>query len=48
MDARTDAQAAVTGHGPWRFIGFVVLGVALPEAHFASLDLPTLTARRVS
>lgn len=46
MGTRTAAQAAVTGLGPWRFIRFVVFSVALPEAHFASLGLPTLTAAR--
>jgi len=48
VDARTAAQTAASGHGPWRLSRSVVLGVALPAAYFGSLGLPTLAARRVN
>jgi len=40
------AQTAGSPHGPWRISRSPALSYAFPNAHFASLGLPTLTARQ--
>jgi RNA-directed DNA polymerase len=39
------AQTAGSAHGPWRLANSPALNIALPNAHFSSLGLPTLAAR---
>ena len=39
------AQTAGSAHGPWRLANSPALGIALPNAYFASLGLPPLTKR---
>ena len=39
------AQTAGSAHGPWRLSNSPALGIALPNAYFSSLGLPTLAAR---
>ena len=40
------AQTAGSTHGPWRLANSPALNMALPNAYFSSLGLPTLAARR--
>ena len=40
------AQTAGSAHGPWRLANSPALNIALPNAYFASLGLPSLTARQ--
>lgn len=40
------AQTAGSAHGPWRLANSPALNMALPNAYFSSLGLPTLAARR--
>jgi RNA-directed DNA polymerase len=37
------AQTAGSAHGPWRLSGSPALAIALPNAYFKALGLPTLT-----
>ena len=39
------AQTAGSAHGPWRLANSPALNMALPNAYFSSLGLPTLAAR---
>jgi RNA-directed DNA polymerase len=39
------AQTAGSAHGPWRLANSPALNIALPNAYFSSLGLPTLAAR---
>ena len=39
------AQTVGSAHGPWRLSNSPALAFALPNAHFAAMGLPTLTAR---
>ena len=39
------AQTAGSAHGPWRLANSPALNIALPNAYFSSLGLPTLVAR---
>jgi RNA-directed DNA polymerase len=39
------AQTAGSAHGPWRLANSPALSIALPNAYFSSLGLPTLAAR---
>jgi RNA-directed DNA polymerase len=40
------AQSAGSAHGPWRLANSPALNIALPNAYFSSLGLPTLATRR--
>ena len=40
------AKAAGSAHGPWQLANSPALAIALPNAYFASLGLPPLTASR--
>jgi RNA-directed DNA polymerase len=40
------AKAAGSAHGPWQLANSPALAIALPNAYFASLGIPPLTARR--
>ena len=40
------AQTAGSAHGPWRLANSPALAIALPNAYFAALGLPPLTASR--
>ena len=40
------AQTAGSAHGPWRLANSPALGIALPNAYFASLGIPPLTGCR--
>jgi RNA-directed DNA polymerase len=40
------AQTAGSAHGPWRLANSPALNMALPNAYFSSLGLPTLVSRR--
>ena len=40
------AQTAGSAHGPWQLANSPALTIALPNAYFASLGIPTLTGRR--
>ena len=46
VDANLAAQTAGSAHGPWHLAKSPALNIALPNAHFASLGIPSLTARR--
>jgi len=46
VDTDLAAQTAGSAHGPWRLANSPALNIALPNAHFASLGIPSLTARR--
>jgi len=39
------AQTAASAHGPWRLANSPALNIALPNAYFRSLGLPTLATR---
>jgi RNA-directed DNA polymerase len=39
------AQTAGSAHGPWRLANSPALNIALPNAYFSALGLPTLAAR---
>ncbi len=39
------AQTAASAHGPWRLANSPALNMALPNAYFSSLGLPTLVVR---
>ena len=45
VDQDLAAQTAGSAHGPWRLANSPALNIALPNAYFASLGLPSLTAR---
>ena len=40
------AQTAGSAHGPWQLANSPALAIALPNAYFASLGIPPLTASR--
>ena len=40
------AQTAGSVHGPWPLANSPALGIALPDAYFVSLGIPSLTGRR--
>jgi len=40
------ATAASSAHGPWSLASSPALAIALPNAYFASLGIPSLTGRR--
>jgi RNA-directed DNA polymerase len=40
------AKAAGSAHGPWQLANSPALAIALPNAYFASLGIPPLTASR--
>jgi RNA-directed DNA polymerase len=40
------AQTAGSVHGPWPLANSPALGIALPNAYFVSLGIPSLTGRR--
>ena len=40
------AKAAGSAHGPWQLANSPALAMALPNAYFTSLGLPSLTERR--
>jgi RNA-directed DNA polymerase len=40
------AQTAGSAHGPWRLSNSPALAIALPNAYFAAMGLPPLTAQR--
>ena len=46
VDANLAAQTAGSAHGPWYLAKSPALNIALPNAYFASLGIPSLTARR--
>ena len=46
VDANLAAQTAGSAHGPWHLAKSPALNIALPNAYFASLGIPSLTARR--
>jgi RNA-directed DNA polymerase len=46
VDKDLAAQTAGSAHGPWRLAHSPALNIALPNAFFASLGIPPLTARR--
>jgi len=43
VGAQLAARSAGSSHGPWRLAASPALSIALPDAYFASLGLPTLT-----
>src|SRR5215469_11628433 len=46
VDKDLAATAAGSAHGPWQLANSPALALALPNAYFASLGIPSLTARR--
>lgn len=44
--AELAAKTAGSAHGPWRLALSPALALALPNAYFASLGIPSLTGRR--
>jgi RNA-directed DNA polymerase len=40
------ATAAGSAHGPWQLANSPALAIALPNAYFASLGIPSLASRR--
>jgi hypothetical protein len=46
VDKDLAAAAVGSAHGPWPLANSPALALALPNAYFASLGIPLLTARR--
>lgn len=48
VSADLAAQTAGSAHGPWRLSNSPALAIALPNAYFAAMGLPFLTAQRAA